>query len=251
MWLGERTSKDDKHRSKKSPSFGICCNHGQVQLPEWPDFPEPLRRLLYTQDEDTIHFRANIRTYNSAIQMASTGAQVDYSSMGSNGNFRISVRVYHCIGPLLPVADQPPKFAQLYLVDSEHELQNRSKLQWTHKMACWCCVLRAADGTVPRGTGNLPKSNEIAVVFPGDGSEPMRNRDIVVRLREGGEADLQYISTLHGADDIEDVKVDPRAKPWCDIGKWRSLEDSIADFKGKAVAQTMCSAAPIPSTNSD
>ncbi len=29
----------------------------------------------------------------------------------------------------------------------------------------------------------------------------MRNRDIVVRLREGGEDDLQYISTLHGAYD--------------------------------------------------
>ena len=122
-----QTSIDDKHRGKKSPSFGICCNHGQVQLPEWPDFPEPLRRLLYSQDEDAIHFRANIRTYNSALQMASTGAQVDYGSMGSNGNFRISGSVYHRIGPLLPVADQPPKFAQLYLVDSEHELQNRMK----------------------------------------------------------------------------------------------------------------------------
>ena len=53
---------------------------------------------------------------------------MDYGSMGSNGNFRISGSVYHRIGPLLPVVDQPPKFAQLYLVDSEHELQNRMKL---------------------------------------------------------------------------------------------------------------------------
>ncbi|KAL0037022.1 hypothetical protein WJX77_009649 [Trebouxia sp. C0004] len=35
-----------------------------------------------------------------------------------------------------------------------------------------------------------------------------------------------------------------------ETGEWRSLEDSIADLKGKAVAQTMYSAAPIPSTNS-
>ena len=126
-----QTSTDDKHRSKKSRSFGICCNHmamhGQVQLPEWPDFPEPLHRLLYSQDEDAAHFRANIRTYKSALQMASTGAQVDYGSMGSNGTFCISGSVYHRIGPLLPVANQPPKFAQLYLVDSEYELQNCTK----------------------------------------------------------------------------------------------------------------------------
>ena len=67
-----QTSTDDKYRSKKSPSFGICCNHGQVQLPEWPDFVEPLCRLLYSQDEDAVHFRANTRTYNSVLQMAST-----------------------------------------------------------------------------------------------------------------------------------------------------------------------------------
>ena len=35
--------------------------------------------------------------------------------------------MYHCIGPLLPVADRLPKFAQVYIVDSEHELQNRMK----------------------------------------------------------------------------------------------------------------------------
>ena len=126
-----QTSTDDKHRSKKSPSFGICCNHmamhGQVQLPEWPDFPEPLRRLLYSQDEDAVHFRANTRTYKSALQMASTGAQMDYGSKSSNETIRISGSVYHRIGPLLPVADQPPKFAQLYLVDSEYEPQNCMK----------------------------------------------------------------------------------------------------------------------------
>ena len=118
-----QTSTDDKYRSKKSPSFGICCNHGQVQLPEWPDFAEPLRRLLYSQDGDAVHFRANTRTYNSA----STGAQVDHGSKSSNETICISGSVYHCIGPLLPVADRPPKFAQVYLVDSKYELQNRMK----------------------------------------------------------------------------------------------------------------------------
>ena len=35
--------------------------------------------------------------------------------------------MYHCIGPLLPGADRLPKFARVYIVDSEHELQNRMK----------------------------------------------------------------------------------------------------------------------------
>lgn len=49
-WCCMQTSTDDKHGSKMSPSLGICCNHGQVQLPEWPDLPEPLHHLLYSQD---------------------------------------------------------------------------------------------------------------------------------------------------------------------------------------------------------
>lgn len=48
--------------------------------------------------------------------------------MGSNGNFRMSGSVYHCIGTLIPVANQPPKFARLYLIDSEVELQNCMKV---------------------------------------------------------------------------------------------------------------------------
>ena len=94
--------------------------NGQTSQSLYAGYCTAKMKMLYTSEPTS-------RTYNSALQMASTGAQVDYGSMGSNGNFRIAGSVYLRTGPLLPVADQPPKIAQLYLVDSKHELQNRMK----------------------------------------------------------------------------------------------------------------------------
>lgn len=40
---------------------------------------------------------------------------------------RICGQNYHKIGLLLPLDGQPPKFAQLYIYDTEHEVPNRMK----------------------------------------------------------------------------------------------------------------------------
>ena len=34
--------------------------------------------------------------------------------------------MYHRIGTLLPNSETPPQFAQIYIYDTDHELQNRS-----------------------------------------------------------------------------------------------------------------------------
>ena len=85
---------------------------------------EPLQQLLFSLDNHVLHFRANSWTCTSALQLASTGAQVDWGNMGSNANIHIFGSVYHCLGPLMPVGNQAPRFDQLNLVDTEHESQN-------------------------------------------------------------------------------------------------------------------------------
>lgn len=39
--------------------------------------------------------------------------------------FRMSDQNYHKIGSLVPVAGQLPKFAQLYIFDTDQEISNR------------------------------------------------------------------------------------------------------------------------------
>jgi hypothetical protein len=60
-----------------------------------------------------------------------------FTSMGGQTNtkinngrgppqFILSGMNYHRIGSLLPEAGTTPKFAQLYIVDTQHEVQNRA-----------------------------------------------------------------------------------------------------------------------------
>jgi hypothetical protein len=42
--------------------------------------------------------------------------------------FRIQGSPYHQIGPALPTSGEPPKFSQIYIYDSERELQNRNSI---------------------------------------------------------------------------------------------------------------------------
>jgi len=57
----------------------------------------------------------------------SPGAKIDnkYNSGGGPPNLRIQGQSCHIIGSLLPPIGQQPKFAQLYIYDTENEIHNR------------------------------------------------------------------------------------------------------------------------------
>ena len=58
--------------------MGGCCLKGQVKLPALPEPPEPLLSLLTTATTPAAtQFRRRIRSYNSALQLASSGVKVD------------------------------------------------------------------------------------------------------------------------------------------------------------------------------
>jgi hypothetical protein len=65
----------------------------------------------------TKDFKQNIRVYNSALQMSSTGLHIHSLEQGIN-MIAIKGAVHHLLGPLQPIEHDVPQFAQLYIIDS-------------------------------------------------------------------------------------------------------------------------------------
>ncbi|ORY91025.1 hypothetical protein BCR43DRAFT_403663, partial [Syncephalastrum racemosum] len=109
------------------PQFQKCCGRGQ-----WADLrrvvpppPEYLRRLLTEQTTEAIHFRQNIRRYNSLFAFTSFGADYDPDlANGAQGvyTFRIQGTTYgYAAQGMLPPADGTPGFLQIYFHDGAEQ----------------------------------------------------------------------------------------------------------------------------------
>ncbi|XP_019258331.1 PREDICTED: uncharacterized protein LOC109236589 [Nicotiana attenuata] len=124
FWFEERVNKQYK---SKRPVFNICCNRGKIKLPNPKDPPQILTQLLFGSGPKSDHFRENIKIYNSMFSFTSMGGKVDVSVNQTRGprTFKLSGQNYHQIGSLLPPDGSNPKFAQLYIYDTENEVQNR------------------------------------------------------------------------------------------------------------------------------
>ena len=87
-----------------------------------------LDKLLdYRGGQISKHFRKNIRAYNSIFAFTSLGASIDHSINKSKGPkvFKICGQIYHLMGSLLSEENQLPRFAQLYICDTDNEVNNR------------------------------------------------------------------------------------------------------------------------------
>ncbi|KAI5411923.1 hypothetical protein KIW84_056843 [Lathyrus oleraceus] len=101
---------------------------GKVQLPLLKPAPKVLQHLLFDNEScESKNFQQQIRMYNVMFAFTSPGAKVD--NRFNNGrcppNFRIQGQSCHRIGSMLPVPGQNPRFAQLYVYDTENEIENR------------------------------------------------------------------------------------------------------------------------------
>ncbi|KAK9071760.1 hypothetical protein SSX86_008189 [Deinandra increscens subsp. villosa] len=163
------------------------------------------------------------------------GGKIDSTINKGNGPyvFRLSGQNYHNIGSLLPVEGSNPKFAQLYIHDTDNEVANRqaiyrnkpgstsplldsqiieelkAMLDSTNELVkCYRMVRdRFNDAPVPNirlrlvgrrekdgRTYNLPTASEIAALIIGDIGDSINNRDIIVETQT---RDLKRISELH------------------------------------------------------
>ncbi|XP_074336915.1 uncharacterized protein LOC141674090 [Apium graveolens] len=123
IWNQERNNKSAPN---KSLTFSLCSKNGQVILDKEKQPPEPLATLL-TGGVHFKHFKQNIWIYNCMFSMSSTGGKIDPSINrgGAPYCFKIEGVNYHNIGSLVPTNGNTPKFYQLYIYDTEDEINNK------------------------------------------------------------------------------------------------------------------------------
>lgn len=123
LWYAETLRRNNKDVN----SYSLCCKSGQVQLPKMKDPPKLLLDLFQNQDPRSNHFIKNIRLYNMIFSFTSMGGKIDGSVNEGGGPyvFRLHGQNYHSHGSLLPSEGSGPKFAQLYIYDTENEESNR------------------------------------------------------------------------------------------------------------------------------
>jgi hypothetical protein len=125
MWYQERRGK---FRDSANPTFQMCCGNGKVQLPTLIDPPQILQNLLWNRaSSQSTNYQQNIRMYNSMFSFTSPGMKFDKKINGSRGPpiLRLQGQPCHRIGSMLPKEGDAPKFAQLYIYDTDNEIANR------------------------------------------------------------------------------------------------------------------------------
>ncbi|GJR79974.1 hypothetical protein Tco_0150759 [Tanacetum coccineum] len=119
FWFEERLKNTP---TGARPRYNRCCRTGRVALRTYQIYPEYIKMLLNDR-----HFLENIRAYNQMFSMTSLGVNIDESINNGRGPyvFKISGQLYHWIGSLCPADGDPPRFLQLYIYDTDNEVDNR------------------------------------------------------------------------------------------------------------------------------
>ncbi|GBO02563.1 hypothetical protein AVEN_200355-1 [Araneus ventricosus] len=96
-----------------------CCHNGNI-IEQVSVYPVEMKGLVDGSEELSVHFKNNIRSYNSAQKsFASMGIQIVPSTGRGAYCFRIHGQIYHRTSHLHPAEAGSEKFAQLYVLDSD------------------------------------------------------------------------------------------------------------------------------------
>nr|XP_025625385.1 uncharacterized protein LOC112717618 [Arachis hypogaea] len=230
MWSGERLAKS---KQSPQPKFSLCCMEGKIELPLLSVPPDELILLHTGGDQRSIHFLKNIRTFNSMFCFTSMAGKIDRGV--NNGTappiFKLGGQNYHSIGSLLPPDSLRPTFAQLYIYDTENEIDNRigtlrsneainerdrkivailrnmldryNSLAKSFRYArdryqqenCTNIKLKLISKRTTDGrTYNLPSTSEVAALIVGDVEQLSKDRYIII---ESQSRKLQRIDVFH------------------------------------------------------
>ncbi|XP_057720223.1 uncharacterized protein LOC130934697 [Arachis stenosperma] len=195
---------------------------GKISVTLSPKAPDLLYNLINGDDSKSLYFQKNIRSYNSMFAFTSLGGKVLDSVNDGRGppQFIISGQNYHRIGSLLPNAGEKPKFAQLYIYDTQHEIMHRQRifgqtseidkelitelLQMidTHNVIAqsfrkvkefYQChpseifsLKLYSQRNVDRRMYSAPSCDEVAALIVGDFDSSDHGRDIIIRKHEDG-----------------------------------------------------------------
>lgn len=97
-----------------------------VELEKEPQTPEPIASLLYGTEKSK-HFKQNTRVYNFMFAFTSMGGKVDKSIYRGRGPycFKMQGQNSYMVESLVLVDENIPKLCQLYIYDTENEIENR------------------------------------------------------------------------------------------------------------------------------
>ncbi|XP_058726554.1 uncharacterized protein LOC131597913 [Vicia villosa] len=229
MWYQERKMKS---RHTTVPKFHWCCKSGKVVLPLLANPPPLLQHLLHSSaSEESKNYQSNLRVYNAMFSFTSPGMKFDKTVADGRGppTLRLHGQTCHRIGTLIPDDGQTPQYAQLYIFDTDNEIDNRIKcfsdsdvvnrdvvgklkdmldncnphakaFQMARDLLRGNPFLdlkirlicdRPQDGRVY----NTPTVSEVAALIVGD-IDPDTTRDIIIHARNGH---LQQITKFHPA----------------------------------------------------
>ncbi|XP_029151589.1 uncharacterized protein [Arachis hypogaea] len=202
-------------------TFEMCCNGGKVSLPR-VNAPQELLEIFLDPSAEGNHFRKHIRGYNHVFSFTSCGVHID-EQLAITGRgiytFRAQGSIYHSIGGFHPDQGTRPRFLQLYIYDTDHELQNRMlentqlhetlvfKLQQLlHRYNPFLhvfrqlaqrsdvheCSLVIRERPANQPQYSLPTASQVATIIVGDDVETMiRGRDIKVQTHAGSLRRIQ------------------------------------------------------------
>lgn len=179
---------------------------GKIVLPELRDTPDFLVKLFVDCTTQSKLFRYHIRAFNNAFSMSSIGVD---RKMFKNGPyvFKIGGMMHHRIGQIAHDQNDNPKFAQIYIYDPKEQIKYRSninglneykKIKILELIQKWLLInnelakkfysaydifknqpsieiklvlkCNIKPPNAHSGTYNLPTTDEIAVIIPGNSS---------------------------------------------------------------------------------
>ncbi|VDL66325.1 unnamed protein product, partial [Nippostrongylus brasiliensis] len=118
----------NRHRGK----FAQCCDLGRTRIQKFQNYPETLKDLFAIDPSATgarksmqQNFHRHIRKFNSALAMASMGAQIAPPRGAGPYCFRIHDQIYHSVGPLHPEREQSRQYGQIYILDTSEAARER------------------------------------------------------------------------------------------------------------------------------
>ncbi|XP_063942349.1 uncharacterized protein LOC108207194 [Daucus carota subsp. sativus] len=122
MWKQERANKTIINGT---PEFSLYFGKGQIKLPSNPPTPHYLLKL-YKDPKKSRKYKNQIRLYNTMFSFTSIGGKVDHSIKNGSSPYvyRLNGQNHHLFGSLIPNDGDDPKFCQLYIYNTENEVQN-------------------------------------------------------------------------------------------------------------------------------
>jgi len=193
FWFNERNKSMTRHNNQE-PIYSNCCKNGKIRIPKYKEPPTFLNELIHQKmDTRCKHFLQKIRQYNSMFAFTSMGGNIDKKINDGEGPyvFRVNGQIHHRIGSLLPLPDNCPKFAELYIFDTKNEISNRIRALTNEEPG-----EQDIDPEIVRGLKKmLDEYNPLVKIFrqAHDFLEEHKGIDISIRIVGADKADrIQY-----------------------------------------------------------